>query len=269
MTNVKKIKIMNYNILHGFHKVEPPYSLEKERLKNAQGIISQENPDILVLTEACYGGENPFDVFLDYKKIFNFPYGFFGKWGEYEWGNFILSKYPIEAKTIPYGERTAIKSKIDINGKEIFLDVIHPSPFWNEEDKIKFTKNILEKNPKNYFLVGDFNSISEEDKYDKNTLINGFKKFDKTPEKSVNKLLERKFISWLKSLGLKDTARKSSRVSTVPTKIYGKNLDSSLRVDFIFSSKDINVIDTKVIKNKLTDFSSDHYPVVGTYEVII
>lgn len=262
-----EIKIMNYNVLHGFHKVESPYSLEKERLESTQKIVYQENPDILVLTEACYGGENPFNISLDYKKIFNFPYGFFGKWGNYEWGNFILSKYPLEANTTSYGERSAIKSKININGKMILLDVIHPSPFLNEDDKIKFTKKIIKNTPKNYFLVGDFNSISDDDKYNKNILIKGFEKFDKTPEKSVNKLLERKFVPWLKSLGLKDTANKSSRVSTIPTKIYGENMDSSLRVDFIFSSRNVKVVDTKVIKNKLTDFSSDHYPVVGTYTI--
>ncbi len=71
---------MNYNILHGFYQTKPPFKLEEDRLKKAKLVVEQESPDILSLTEACYGGENPFGIFMDYKKIFGYKYGYFGRW---------------------------------------------------------------------------------------------------------------------------------------------------------------------------------------------
>lgn len=262
-----EIKIMNYNILHGFHNINPPFQLEEKRLEAAKKIISKENPDILILTEACYGGPNPFNINMDYKKIFNYLYGYFGKWGENEWGNFLLSKYPIQCKTIPFGERTALRSRISIDNKKIYLDIIHPHPKWTEDKKIELTKPILKKIKEPYFLIGDFNSISDEDFYDRKTLIKGYMKFDKTPTQSVDKILERKFIPYIKSVGLKDTFDKSSRNYTVPTGIYGKGKSSAMRMDFIFASPEIKSLETKVIKNKLTEYASDHYPIIGRYKI--
>lgn len=263
----KEIKIMNYNILHGFHNVNPPFNLEEKRLESAKKIVNEENPDVIVLTEACYGGPNIFNINMDYKKIFNYPYGYFGKWGEHEWGNFLLSKYPIECETIPFGKRTAIKSKISINNKKIYLDIIHPHPELTENEKIEITKPLVKKIKKPYFLVGDFNSLSDEDDYSKEKLIRGFKNFDKTPIQSVDRILERKFIPYIKSFGLKDTFNKNSRGYTVPTGIYGKDKSSAMRMDFIFASSDVEPLETKIIKNKLSEYASDHYPVVGRYKI--
>ena len=233
----------------------------------AKKVVDKENPDIIVLTEACYGGPNSFNVNMDYQKIFNYPYGYFGKWGEYEWGNFLLSKYPIKCKTIPFGERTAIQSEISVDNKKIYLDIIHPYPEWIEDEKIEFTKLLLKKIKKPYFLVGDFNSLSDEDVYERKKLIKGFKKFYKKPIQAVDRLLERKFIPYLKSVGLRDTFDKDSRSYTIPTGIYGKDKSSAMRIDFIFASSDVESLETKIIKNKLTEFASDHYPIVGRYKI--
>ncbi|MDE1849051.1 MAG: endonuclease/exonuclease/phosphatase family protein, partial [Nanoarchaeota archaeon] len=250
---------MNYNVLHGFHQSFPPFALEEKRLEAAREIVKKENPDILVLTEACYGGPNPFNINIDYKSLFNFPQGFFGKWGDYEWGNFLLSKYPLKCKIVPFGTRTAIRSRISVNDKEIYLDVIHPYPSWTENEKIAFTKSILKNIKTPYFLVGDFNSLSDEDKYDKERLVRGFAKFEKEPVQAVNRIWEKKFIPWLRAQGLVDTFSTSSRKITVPTKIYGNGQESAMRMDFIFASPDIKTLETRVIKNKDTDSASDHY----------
>lgn len=263
----KEIKIMNYNVLHGFHQTSPPFALEEKRLEATKKIIKKENPDILVLTEACYGEPNPFNVILDYKKIFNFPYGYFGKWGEHEWGNFLLSKYPIECKTVPFGTRTAIRSKILINNKVVYLDIIHPYPDWTEDEKIADVKPLLKKIKKFYFLVGDFNSVSDEEFYDRKKLIKAFRSFYKNHTEAVDRILERKFIPYLKSVGLKDTFDKNSRSYTIPTGLYGKDKSSAMRIDFIFASPDVESLETKVIKNKLSEYASDHYPIVGRFKI--
>ena len=72
------MKIMTYNILFGFHRINGrSYVLEKDRLKSIQKIVDKENPDILGLVEAWFGAENYFGIFVDYKKIFNFKHRFF------------------------------------------------------------------------------------------------------------------------------------------------------------------------------------------------
>ena len=62
LEDMVKLRVMNYNILHGFHSPDnppfnPPFELNEERLRAAQEAVKREDPDILVLTEACFGGE--------------------------------------------------------------------------------------------------------------------------------------------------------------------------------------------------------------------
>ncbi len=82
------IKIMHYNALHGFHsgglgeKVILPFKFQPKRLESAKRVVKSENPDILVLNEACFA-KSFFEkstgrtLFLDYQKEFRFPYGQF------------------------------------------------------------------------------------------------------------------------------------------------------------------------------------------------
>ena len=39
------------------------------------------------------------------------------------------------------------------------------------------------------------------------------------------------------------------------------------RVDYIFCSKDFKILDSNIIKNKLTEKASDHYPITATVEI--
>ena len=264
---MEEVKILEYNVLHGFHLSEKPFSLEKERLKKAKEIISDEDPDILAITEACYGGENPFDVHLNYKRVFGFPYAFFGKWGNFEWGNCLLSRYPLEAELVEFGNRTAIRGKVFLGNRVVRIDLIHPSPEISDNEKINLIKPFLKSRKGLYFLAGDFNSISDEDKYNRELLLEAFKKFERNPARSVNRLMKRRFIPYLREAGLKDTFSKSSRKPTIPSKMHMTDKNSSMRIDFIFSSPDVKVKKTKVIRNKLSDFASDHYPIAGTYRI--
>jgi len=38
-------------------------------------------------------------------------------------------------------------------------------------------------------------------------------------------------------------------------------------MDFIFNSPEFKVIDSYVLKNKHTEIASDHYPIVGVFEI--
>jgi len=264
-----KIKIMNYNIRHGFHTLNFPFKLEKERLKKAKKIIKKEDADILILTEACYSEKNIFKILIDYKKIFGYKYAHFGKWGKYEWGTLILLRYPIKAKTIKLSKRTAIKSEIKIKNKTLYIDVIHPSPKLTEEQKIENIKPVLKNIKSPYILTGDFNSLSDDDKYNKRKLIEGFKTFEKDPEKVVNELLKTNFIKYLKKQGLIDAFPKKDKKPTVPTKKY-KTGNTDIRIDYFFIKKDekkMKIVETKTIKNKFAEEASDHYPILITIQI--
>ena len=264
-----KIKIMNYNILHGFHQINAPFALEEKRLKAAQEIVSQENPDILVLTEAKYGRKNIYGIKMDYVKIFGYPHSYFSP-NEYEYGNMILSKFPIAGKTIPLSKRTGLKAQINLNGKILNIDVFHSYPDLTEDEKIESIKPLLNEIKENYILTGDFNSLSDEDYYDREELIKGFSKFDKSPEARADRFLERKLIPYIKSHGLKDAFSPKTRTFTLPTSTYGygaSKKEAAMRIDYFFISSKINVLKTKVIKNYLTEKASDHYPIIGVFEL--
>ena len=264
-----KIKIMEYNVLHGFHEMSPPFKFEKERLEYAKILVKSENPDILIITEACYGGEAKFGKFLNYKKIFNYRYGFFGPYGEFEWGNMILSKFQIDCELIKLKNRTAIRSAINIKkGTQIYIDVIHTSPDLPESGKIESTKALLDNLIKPYIIAGDFNAVSDEDNYDRDILIEGYKAFaGNKAEEKVDRLLGKKFIPFIKSFGLRDAFDNKSRDYTIPTSLAVGDKKSAVRIDHFFISDDIKVIKTYVVKNAIAEKASDHYPIVGIFEI--
>src|SRR3989344_167201 len=97
-----KLKILNYNILHGFYPYDLSISklLDTKRLKAVQEIIKIENPDIVVLTEACFAQNNIFNIKMDYPRLFGFKYHFHANVIHAsiinEWGSSLLSKFPIK-----------------------------------------------------------------------------------------------------------------------------------------------------------------------------
>ncbi len=186
--------------------------------------------------------------------------------GEFEWGSMILSRYPIKAETIALHDRSAIKSQINIKRKTLHLDIIHHSPSLSEDQKIKSIKPVLKIIKKPYILTGDFNALTLGDNYNKEELVNGFKTLTEDADNIVAELLKGKFIEYLKKMSLKDAFEKNKRQATIPTKRY-KTGSSDVRLDYFYISKDIKVIDAYVLKNELTEKASDHYPIVGIFEI--
>jgi endonuclease/exonuclease/phosphatase family metal-dependent hydrolase len=263
-----KIKLMSYNVLHSFRKLEPPYALEKDRLKLVQKIVKAENPDVLGLPEAGFNTPNLQEIFMDYQKLFGFPYAVSCPAGN-EWGCVLLSRYPIAtAQPLCNSYGNGIRSRISKSGRIINIDLIHPKYDASDEEKVKFVKPFLEHSKSPYFLLGDFNAYSDDDTYDRKFLIREFKKFDsKRAEELVGKLLHRKLVPYIKSFGLIDALyEKGAHQPTVPTPRY-QTADSKARIDYIFHSADIKIKDAYTLMNKQTDRASDHYPLVATLEI--
>jgi endonuclease/exonuclease/phosphatase family metal-dependent hydrolase len=262
-----KIKVMSYNVLHGFRNFDPPFDLEKDRLEAVQKVVRAEKPDVLGITEACFGSPSQFGIFMDYARLFNFQYFKYCP-SKREWGSALLSQYPISnARAVANENGSGIEAEILKEGGVVNVGLVHPRFDATENEKIKYVKAFLAKQKKRQIILGDFNAISDKDTYDRATLIREYRKFDSDAEHSVDKYLERKLIPYLRSRGLIDALQSvNSHKPTIPTKGYGY-AKTNMRIDFIFHTLDLRVIDAKTIKNKMTDMASDHYPIVTTFDI--
>ncbi len=270
-----KIKIMQYNIRTGFRTFNEPYDYEGDRIELAKKIIRKEKPDILILNEAYFESKNKIEILMDYQKIFGFP---FYAHGNYEnglslfWGDALLSKYPItEVTNKSKGMAGLFRTKINVNDKALNLDITHvsPIPAITSKKQAAFIKNILKDKKENYVLSGDFNSLSPKDNYKEENLINAWSKFEKNAKKLIKEMLKRDAIKYVLSKGLVDTYKKKNKKFdfTIPTDFLSKDKGSGIRIDYIFCSKDFKVLESGIIKNKLTEKASDHYPIYAILEL--
>jgi endonuclease/exonuclease/phosphatase family metal-dependent hydrolase len=268
------IKICNYNIKDGFcdriddknHK----YKLNLDKQEAGQKIVEEIDPDILVICEADYSLE--YGGFQDYKKIFNYPYGVFvaERYTHRDFGIGILSKHPIAnvEKHTPENSRW-IRTDIEIQGKVIQVVAVHPNPRNTLAEKADLFKKILSGKKDPFILAGDLNSLSPEDPIDEKELLKSFtKKFndqDKARE-VVEKMVKKETVKFILANGLQDTYTKLHKNwdYTYHTKLSG---NSFARYDYIFCSKDFKVIDSGIVKNELTEKTSDHYPIYAVLKI--
>ncbi len=267
-----QIKIIGYNILDGFFDRNKENVLipNEKRKKRAQKIIKKENPDILILNEADHTKNKKYP--RDYKKIFNYPYGFFAskKLPHRDFGIGILSKFPITKKEkflLP--KSRWIKTSIKIDNQIINVDAIHPNPHNTPKEKEDLFKEVIRRKENPFIVVGDFNEVHPEDNYDKIKLLENFsrKLEDKQrAEKVVKEILNAKIIKFLLKKDLIDTYKEKNKKQdySYHTKLRGNNL---MRIDYIFCSKEFKVLNSGIIKDRLTEKASDHYPVFADLEL--
>lgn len=268
------LTLMTYNIERGFHTRD--HVLEKHRLEAAQRAVQQVNPDLLALTEACYGGPNSRGILMDYAQLFGFPYTHFGPFPKFgprggdEGGNCLLSRLPMQAETVQLAHKSAVRARIVLEDKLLTLDLIHPSPSVTDAEKIRTHAPLVQSRQTHYILTGDFNTLSPEDvtKYNFHQLTKDIEAYN--PEKAgliIRNWQDAEFVKWLLQQGLKDAFPREARESTVPTKYAYREAKTGVRMDFIFTSLDIKTSKTYVLKNEDTEIASDHYPIVGIFKL--
>jgi len=275
-----KLKIMEYNILQGFHTKSNPAILEHERLEASKKIILSEEPDILVLIEACADNISKHGIKIDYSKEFNLPYHFHGhKPNGSHHGISILSKYPfIEKEDYSIKDMQFVRISVKLNNKVIRIDALHPHPDLNDKQKARFFKGVIRDSTDNTILIGDFNSLSRADKHNREKLIEKvislpeFKYKDrKFVEELVDNHLTFEAMDIIEKSNFVDTYRQIHKKSingfTMPTDLLDKNKSAASRIDFIFVSKDIKIIDANIIKNEFTEIASDHHPIYAVLEI--
>ena len=56
---------------------------------------------------------------------------------------------------------------------------------------------------------------------------------------------------------------------TLPTKNYAlsKNKTGTMRIDYLFCSKEFKVLESGILKNNFSELASDHYPIYALLEL--
>lgn len=263
-----RFSLMTYNVLHGFHQLASPYALERERLALAQQVVRDANPDVLVLTEACYGGENPYGKRLDYAKEFGYPFEAWCQWGVHEWGTSVLSKFPLTCECVPLADRAAVRAQLSVENKDVLLDGVHFSPFLTERQKVGALRTFIPRDDKPYLLTGDFNALSAADNYSLEGLDLFAKKYvPGTTSETLESLRKPSLVPSILARGLQDVGAVNPQ-KTFPTKL----LDAAgplVRIDYVFASHHFRVVDVHAIRSLQADSASDHYPVIATLELLL
>lgn len=248
---------MTYNILNG----------GEDRFEFIIKVISNENPDFLVINEANGFEKDNNQKLNKFSEKIGLSCFKLSLSGEYDYHTAVFSKYPFkEVREIKPLRNAGILAVIETKLGEISIIGAHLTP--RTEDLRLSEVNLIANQQKQYpnrILMGDMNSLSATDEYDKE-IIKGFNN-TQLEKFTTDGKFRFDVINKINSLGYTDAAVifGKQKEYTVPTKI---NQDEAhlinMRVDYIFVSDFLKnkVKNHSVIKNVLTEKASDHYPVV-------
>ncbi len=271
-----RIKVMTYNLLYGFHeRTDNTLLYREERAHAAQVVVRAAAPDIIALTEAAYCGAAGRLVRHDFATMFGLEHvaaaGFEG-----EWANALVSRFPIvHIERLPLGrspsgiQPSALRATLDCQGREIHVDIAHPSPHVSEVERVDALAPLLASMRTPSILLGDFNALSDEDEYTSEALIAQMQQYVADPAPIAAQMLDRKLVASVRARGLVDTLAPERRSHTIPTRLDRPHATqgAQIRIDYIFVSSEFRVLDAEIIKRPPTDEVSDHYPVVATLEL--
>lgn len=235
-----------------------------DRRKSLIKEIRHLNPDIIFLQETTIVPERNYDQTMDIAQeagLPNFTFAPYGNIREYEsprlGGIGIISRWPfkhVQNRKLPggkidkHGARAGLMGAIEIEGTEIVLATTHLS--WRPEERdlrVAQTECFLEMvnfNDELTIFGGDFNANPQEP-----ALATIRDQFDDSFEVIHP---GDPGITWSKS----------------QNNFIKSNWRGDERIDFIFCSKDIDVLEAEVVmKTKLPVFPSDHFGLLSRFRI--
>lgn len=264
---------MTYNILEGGND---------ERLPMIYDIVRAENPDFLGIQEAEHFDDENIKAMVRLSRDNDLEYyalapGTPSKTKKKKLHVASFSKTPFEnpqneSPIKPYkgfanaGLETVVKTDLGL----ISIANIHLSP-WSEEDRIRELQQVMhsQRDYENRIILGDLNSLSPYDNYDKDTVA---KMNDKQRAKFTrDESLVFDVIKFAESQGYIDSRTYTSEpLWTVPTKLGEDEAHIKIhkKLDYILVAGPLaeRITDVRVVKNDATDVASDHYPLVVEIE---
>jgi len=245
------IRVMTYNIRFG-QNFDGIYDIG-----GLKDVITNQKPNIVAFQEVTY--DSPFNgyntMFIELKslmKSLGFDYFYTSEGYNYNIGNTVFSQFEITAgRTIDYDDwnawqRSAVEATINVNGIDVIVYSTHlthiPSGGDTGDVRIKEVNQLLDvlsnndMNSDNVVLMGDFNIVPLDDKG------------NVTPEYSL-------MISQLNDAWIEFSSTQDGFTSPAD--------NPKKRIDFIFISNTVNVLNCEVF----TTLASDHLPV--TCEIVL
>ncbi|HET9722041.1 MAG TPA: endonuclease/exonuclease/phosphatase family protein [Candidatus Saccharimonadales bacterium] len=243
-----KIKLLHWNILY------------QEKAENILSLVQRINPDIFCCQEISDKNPNSKELLSGLTNIYKQHYletaDIIGKSGEnLKLGNAIFSKFPLSNRKRvdlwngpnptsdnQHEQRIYIEVTLDVSGHNLTVGTTHLSfaPYFTDTpDRLAQSEKlmrVIESKESNYIITGDFNSA---------------------PKTEIIKTIEKHLVS----AGPPDS---KPTFTTIPFSFLGfdaKGLE--WRVDYVFATKDISIISSKIIQTKY----SDHLPILVELEI--
>ncbi len=249
------LKVMHYNILFG----------GDERLEQIFKVISDINPDICGILEAVGWYDKKEEIRELAKKH---GYGFFEIAKANSRHNIaVISKKELKVSALNENIRHVVLNAEVLEGEftGTLFSFCHLSPV--DEDMRLIEINEIIKNTKDYknkVVMGDLNSLSPHDPYDREKILKVMQ--EKNIKKYGEDALRFDVINTFENAGYADAAIIANYpfTTTVPTPF---NTDpfhaDELRIDYAYVSEGLkdNIRNFAVYKTEGTDQASDHYPV--------
>lgn len=270
-------KVIAYNIFEG--GIDPSNTVSNEnrfnRLDAIGAFLRTSNPTVVILTELNHFDSSRFSKFANQ---WNHPHTAFLR-ARTGYHLAISSSYPlIELTQLKHGmHHGALLVQINLDDRtKIGIVATHLNPFSattrTMEAKL-ITNKLKEYNLKHWIISGDLNSLSERD----DTYYQPSTKFTTTHKLKAkfltpdSKSIDYTTINHFIGEGFVDTLGESNQFrSSVPTKLDVDPMHAlQMRLDYILSTKQLmdKVIDGDVLNNEMTEFLSDHYPVMTSFHI--
>jgi endonuclease/exonuclease/phosphatase family metal-dependent hydrolase len=248
---MKTIKILQWNV--SYH----------EKYENIVNFIKQINADVVCCQELStnFEANSGIDVASEIANTCNYNYYFHPQTnyvinsGQVQMGNGIFSKFPIISKGFKYvqkadpsitayrtEDRTYVEVVLDISGTSLKVGTVHLSystAFAMTEKRLDEAEKLydaVQGNHEKFILAGDMNI---------------------KPDSPIIKKLEEMFIH-------ADPNTDRPTWTTKPFSYQGFEANSrDWRLDYIFATEDINVIENKIIDTNY----SDHLPILAEIQI--
>ncbi len=255
------MKLMTYNILNG----------GESGLDSVTEAVNGERPDYLTINEANTFAGNNNQILKDFAAKTGFPYYELALSGELDYHVASFSKYPLkQVQKLQPLMRACVISVIEAEFGEVSIASLHLTPYTEDLRHPEIDLILDHQNQfKNKIMMGDMNSLSPDDGYNPDMIKNfnemqsrkfttdGKLRFD-----AIGKILEHGYIDSAVRLD------KNKDWTAPTTGINEHSAHSNMRLDYIFISETLSpyLKNYSVVRNKLTEKASDHYPVVVQLE---
>jgi len=226
-------------------------------------VIKEVKPDFLALQEANNFEKDDYALLKRVSNETKLPYYSLSPGALYEDGRHYhvvtLSRYPLREEYTFQDftfQAAALSVVIDSPLGELSLCNLHLHAF-SEDKRLKELEIILkyQSKYKNHILLGDFNSISNKDEYNVESL-EVEKRFD------VTDFLNKNYTDVTSYLALDNGSTHPTPINTDPT------ITKQIRIDYEFVTPPLatHIKSATVIKTPISEKASDHYPVTLTLE---